>query len=71
MQSTNDASQTARSVLKAVGEGELTPTEGATHIMGLVYNCRRIIELIDSETRLQALESNLARSAWKAGPYQE
>ena len=50
-----DASVTARSVLKAVSEGELTPIE-ATRVMGLIDSYRRTLELTEIEERLQALE---------------
>ena len=54
-----DASEAAGSVLKAVSEGELTPIEG-TRIMGLIDSYRRTLELTDIETRIAALEADLA-----------
>ena len=59
MQSANDATQAANGVLKAVGEGELTPIE-ASRVMGLIDSNRRTFELTYIEVRLQALESDLA-----------
>ena len=57
-----DASEAAGSVLTAVSEGELTPVE-ATRVMGLIDSYRRTLELTDIETRIAALETNLAHSA--------
>ena len=54
-----DASEAAGSVLKAVSDGELTPIEG-TRIMGLIDSYRRTLELTDIETRIAALEADLA-----------
>ena len=50
-----DASVAAGSVLRAVSEGELTPTE-ATRVMGLIDSYRRTLELTEIEERLRALE---------------
>lgn len=55
MQSAQDAAQGAQAVLKAVSEGELTPTEG-TQVMALVDSYRRTLETTEFEKRLQALE---------------
>ena len=52
-----DASEAAGSILTAVSEGELTPTE-ATRVMGLIDSYRRTLELTEIEERLQALEAN-------------
>ena len=52
-----DAAEAAGSVLRAVSEGELTPTE-ATRVMGLIDSYRRTLELTEIEQRLQALEHN-------------
>ena len=49
-----DASQAAGSVLTAVSEGNLTPTE-ATLVMGLIDSYRHTLELTEIEERLQAL----------------
>ena len=54
-----DASKAAGSVLSAVSEGELTPIE-ATRVMGLIDSYRRSLELTDIETRIAALEADLA-----------
>ena len=51
-----DASKASSSVLTAVSEGELTPTEG-TRVMGLIDSYRRTLELTEIEGRLQALEN--------------
>lgn len=55
MHSAVDASNAAASVVTAVSEGELTPIEG-TRVMGLIDSYRRVLELTDIETRLDALE---------------
>ena len=57
-----DASEAAGRVLEAVSEGELTPIE-ATRVMGLIDSYRRTLELTDIETRITALEIDLANSA--------
>ena len=49
-----DAADAARSVLRAVSEGELTPIE-ATRVMGLIDSYRRTLELTVIEHRLQEL----------------
>lgn len=50
-----DAATAASAVLRAVSEGDLTPTEGA-HVMQLVETYRRTLELSDVEARIVALE---------------
>ena len=50
-----DAAEAARSVLRAVSEGELTPIV-ASRVMGLIDSYRRSLELTEIEKRLQALE---------------
>ena len=57
-----DASEAAGRVLEAVSEGELTPIE-ATRVMGLIDSYIRTLELTDIETRIAALETDLAHSA--------
>mgnify|MGYP001379185706 CR=1 FL=1 len=57
-----DASEAAGRVLEAVSEGELTAIE-ATRVMGLIDSYRRTLELTDIETRITALETDLAHSA--------
>ena len=61
MQSASDASQAAADVLRAVSDGEITPIE-ATRVMGLIDSYRRTLELTDIETRIAALEIDLANS---------
>ena len=51
-----DAAEAAGSVLRAVSEGELTPTE-ATRVMDLIDSYRRTLELTEIEERLLALEA--------------
>ena len=51
-----DAAEAAGSVLRAVSEGALTPTE-ATRVMGLIDSYRRTLELTEIEERLLALEA--------------
>ena len=51
-----DAAEAAGSVLRAVSEGELTPTE-ATRVMGLIDSYRRTLELTEIEERLRILEA--------------
>ena len=55
METARDAAKAAGAVLRAVADGELTPTEGA-HIMGLVESFRRTLETSELEARLVALE---------------
>ena len=50
-----DAGELAKSVLAAVADGELTPTEGSA-VMALVDGLRRTLELTEIEARLTALE---------------
>lgn len=57
MESAADAAKSAGSVLNAVADGDLTPTEGA-HIMALIETYRRTLETSDLETRLVALEAS-------------
>ena len=61
MQSASDASQAAADVLMAVSDGEITPIE-ATRVMGFIDSYRRTLELTDIETRIAALEIDLANS---------
>ena len=51
-----DAAEAAGSVLRAVSEGYLTPTE-ATCVIGLRDSYRRTLELTEIEERLRALEA--------------
>ena len=51
-----DAAEAAGSVLRAVSEGRLTPTE-ATRVMGLIDSYRRTLELTEIEERLRVLET--------------
>ena len=62
MESANDASKAAGSVLKAVSIGEITPIEGS-RVMGLIDSFRRTLELTVIEQRIQALESNIEGTA--------
>ena len=57
MVTAHDAAQAAAAVLKAVSEGDLTPTEGA-QVMGLVDSYRRTLETSELETRIAALEGH-------------
>ena len=57
MKDAMDASKAASSVLIAVSEGELTPIEATTRVMGLIDSYRRTLELTEIEERLQALEN--------------
>ena len=62
MESANDATKAAGSVLKAVSIGEITPIEGS-RVMGLIDSFRRTFELTVIEHRIQALESNIEGTA--------
>ena len=62
MQIASDSSQSAADVLRAVSDGEITPIQ-ATRVMGLIDSYRRTLELTDIETRITALENDLANSA--------
>lgn len=55
MASAEDAASAAQSVLRAVADGDLTPTEAAA-VMALIETYRRTLELTDIERRLTALE---------------
>lgn len=57
-----DAAEAAGSILTAVSEGDLTPIE-ATRVMGLIDSYRRTLEFTEIETRLMAIEADLANSA--------
>ena len=48
-------------VLRAVGEGEVSPTE-AQALGVMIESCRKGLELSDIETRLKALEERMARN---------
>jgi len=52
----SDAADAARSILKAVAEGAVTPLE-AVSVMGVVEHFRRVLETTEIETRLAALEA--------------
>jgi hypothetical protein len=56
VETAQDAAQAAQAVLRAVSEGDLTPTEGAS-VMGLVEGYRRAVETADLEARIEALEA--------------
>lgn len=56
IQSAEDASEAAQSVLQAVSQGEITPLEGAT-VMGLIEQFRRVLETTELERRITALET--------------
>ena len=62
MQSASIASQAAADVLRAVSAREITPIE-ATRVTGLIDSYKRTPELTDIETRIAALEADLANSA--------
>lgn len=55
MVAAQDAAKAAGSVLDAVAEGNLTPTEG-THLMALIETYRRTLETTELEKRITALE---------------
>jgi len=55
IETTNDAANAARAILKAVAEGEVTPVEAAT-VMGVVEQFRRTLETTEFERRIAALE---------------
>ena len=56
MTSAHDAAEAAAAVLKAVSEGDLTPTEGA-QVMALLDIYRRTLEVAGLEARIVALEA--------------
>jgi len=62
MESANDASKAAGSVLKAVSIGEITPIEGS-RVMELIDSFRRTLELTVIEHRIQALEGDIEGTA--------
>ena len=56
MHCARDASEAAGGILRAVGNGNITPIE-ATRVMGLIDSYRRTLELTEIEHRLSALEN--------------
>lgn len=56
METPQDAAEVAKAVIKAVADGELTPTEGAG-VMALVEGYRRAVETAELEMRIAALEA--------------
>jgi hypothetical protein len=56
MVTAHDAAQAAAAVLKAVSEGDLTPTEGAL-VMALVDSFGKTLEVAELEARVSALEN--------------
>lgn len=56
MEGARDAANAAGTVLGAVSDGELTPSEGA-HVMALIETYRRTLETCDLEARVEALEN--------------
>lgn len=61
MNGAKDAAQAASSVLEAVSQANLTPTEGA-HIMALIETYRRTLETAEIEQRLADLEARYERT---------
>ncbi len=57
IETAEDAASAARSILRAVASGNITPLE-ATSVMGLLEQFRRTLELTELEMRIQALETN-------------
>lgn len=55
MENAQDAATGAASILDAVSEGELTPSEGA-QVMALIETYRRTLEITELEARISALE---------------
>ena len=60
MASAHDAAKTAAAVLEAVAGGELTPAEGA-QVMSLIDGYRKVLELLELEARISALEGHQRR----------
>lgn len=56
MASAQDAARAAASVIDAVANGELTPSEGA-HVMALIETYRRTLETTELEARVASLEA--------------
>ena len=56
IETAEDAASAARAILRAVADGNVTPTEAAT-VMVVVEQFRRTLELTEFEARLQALEN--------------
>jgi len=56
IETSEDAASAARAILRAVADGNVTPTEAAT-VMVVVEQFRRTLELTEFEARLQALEN--------------
>ena len=56
MHCARDASEAAGGILRAVGNGDITPIE-TTRVMGLIDSYRRTLELTEIEHRLSAFEN--------------
>lgn len=56
VKTSQDAADLARSILRAVSTGDVTPLEGAS-LMALVEQFRRTLETSELETRIAALEA--------------
>jgi hypothetical protein len=56
IETADDAAQAARSVLKAIAVGEVTPIEAAA-VMGVIEQFRRTLETTEIERRISALEA--------------
>jgi hypothetical protein len=61
-----DVGRAAEKVTQAVVRGKITPTEGEK-MMGMLESQSRIIEKVDTESRVQKLEENMA-AAPVSGP---
>lgn len=62
LNSASDAAAALAAIVAAVAEGDLTPGEGA-QVAGLVEIYRRALETSELEARIEALETEHARSA--------
>jgi len=57
IETAEDAANAARSLLKALAEGEVTPLEAAS-VMAVVEQFRRTLETTEIERRITALEES-------------
>lgn len=56
IETAENAADAARSILKAIAAGDVTPLEAAT-VMGVIEQFRRTLETTDLEKRITALET--------------
>lgn len=61
LQSAPDAKNASRAIIKAVADGEITPSEGV-ELSRIIESFTKIVETADLEERLVALERSMQRA---------